>query len=140
MLQEPIDPDSVTVEELCDRYVTGVRDAVAAVGAEVAVGETPVDADRVDALLEGRDGGELTVEEAARLLALADGDDADAVLAEVRDHLMLSMSTAVLDVDAIAANLDGELSAREIQAKMEGRLPMTLREYARIHHYVASQG
>jgi hypothetical protein len=140
MLQDPIDADTVTPEELCDRYVGAVRDAVAAAGAGTAADRTGVDADRLEALLEGEAGGEWTVEEAANLLALTEGVDPEVVLAEVRDHLMLSMSTAVLDVDAVAANLDGELSAREIQAKMEGRLPMTLREYARIHHYVASQG
>jgi len=137
MLQEPVDTDAVTPGELRARYEEAVADAVAEVGAETAAEETGVDAESLAAAGDGD--AELTVEEAARALALAGDGDADAILAEVRDQMMLSMSTAVLDVEAIVAGVEGDLSAREVQAKIEGRLPMTLGEYARIRHYVESE-
>jgi hypothetical protein len=42
----------------------------------------------------------------------------------------------VVDVDSLSAGIDGELSGREIQAKVEGRFPITLREFARIHQFL----
>jgi len=135
MLTDPIDADAVTPGELVARYEDGIARVVDSVGADVAADETGIAPGRVDP----PDGEDLTVEEAAALIALGDGRDREAVLAEVRDHIMLSMSTAVLDVDAVAVGLEGELSAREIQAKIEGRLPMSVAEYAHVHHYIASQ-
>lgn len=135
MLTDPIDADAVTPGELVARYQERIAEAVDSVGRDVATEETGIAADRIDP----PDSEDLTVEDAAALLALGDDRDGEVILAEVRDHIMLSMSTAVLDVDAVAAGLDGGLSAREIQAKIEGRLPMTVGEYARVHHYIASQ-
>jgi hypothetical protein len=45
----------------------------------------------------------------------------------------MGMTNAVLDVEALAAEADGALEAREIQSKVEGRFPMTLREFALLH-------
>ena len=64
---------------------------------------------------------------------------ADTILAEVRNHLLLEMSSAMLDVDAVAGGIDADLDPREVQAKIEGRHPMTLAEYARLHHFIASR-
>ena len=47
------------------------------------------------------------------------------------------MSSAMLNVDQIAADVEGDLDPKEVQGKVEGRHPMTLAEYARLHHYVA---
>jgi hypothetical protein len=137
MLEEPIDADATTPADLTARYADALADAIETVGTAAAAERTGLDADRLTALEEG--GSDATLAEAAAVLALVEDREADAIVAAVRDHLMLSMSTAVLDVDAIAGDLEGDLTAREIQAKIEGRLEMSLEEYARIHHYIASR-
>jgi len=93
----------------------------------------------LDALAAG-ESPELTVEEAAGVLGTSDDYPvAEDLLLEVRDHLMLQMSSAVMDVEALASGLDDDYDAKEIQQKLEGRQPMTLAEYARIHRYVAAE-
>lgn len=108
------------------------------VGVDEAVAESGVDRETVAALVAG-ESPEVTVSEAASLYALDDERDADAILAAVRDHLMLGMSSAVVDVDALAAGIDGDLDPKEIQQKIEGRHPMTLDEYARVNRFVAAE-
>lgn len=135
MLVDPVDADVAGPEELLARYETELADAARKAGLEAAADAADVAADR----LESVDGTEVSLEEAAAVLGLAEDRDPEALLAEVRDDVMLAMSTAVLDVDAVARGLEAELSAREIQAKIEGRLEMSLREYARVRHYIASQ-
>lgn len=139
MLQEPIsDPDGTTAGDLRDRYVAAIAAVADEVGVETAAERTGIDAERL-AEAEQR-GGEFTLEEAASVLALAeDTPDEDALLLEVRDRLMLGMSGAVLDVDALARGLDGDFEPRDVQQKIEGRQPMTLDEYARIRHFVAER-
>jgi hypothetical protein len=51
----------------------------------------------------------------------------------------MGMTTAVLDVEAVESGIAGELEAREIQSKVEGRFPMTLREYALLHRFIESR-
>jgi hypothetical protein len=140
MLAEPIqDAEAVDPETLRERYEADLADVVSEAGVDRAAEAADIDPARAEAAAAG-DAADLTVEEVADLLALsADSPDSEAVLAEVRDHIMLQMSSAVLDVDALEAGLDSELSARDIQQKIEGRQPMTLAEYARIHHFVASE-
>ncbi|MFC7044897.1 DUF5791 family protein [Halobacteriaceae archaeon GCM10025711] len=139
MLYEEIaDPEAVTPERLRVQYERELADVVDAVGVEAAASEADVDRSRLDSLLAG-ESVSFTVAEAARLLALApDYPDGDVIMHELRDHVMLQMSSAVLDVDALESGLNGDLNAREIQQKIEGRREMTLAEYARIHHYIAS--
>lgn len=100
---------------------------------EAGVGDGSIESIRSD------DGGSVEIGEAAAAIAVADGDDPDALLAEVRDALLLTMSTAMLDVDRIAADVAGDIDPKEVQGKVEGRHPMTVEEYARIHHYVATK-
>ncbi len=40
------------------------------------------------------------------------------------EHLLLGMSTAVLDVDAVESDLEIDLAAKEIQQKIERRAPI----------------
>jgi hypothetical protein len=54
------------------------------------------------------------------------------MVAEVRDHLLMGMATAVLDVDAIAAKIDADLTGQEVQQALEGRTAMTLGQLAEI--------
>ena len=79
--------------------------------------------------------------EAAAILAAAeDRPTADAIAAEARDILLMGMTTAVMDVDSVASELGGDLEPKEIQQKVEGRQPISLREYALLHQELAARG
>jgi hypothetical protein len=80
---------------------------------------------------------DLTVEEAAVVLgADPERPGADVIVAEAIDDLLLSMTTAVVDVDRVAARVDG-LTPRDVQQKVEGRASVTLAEYADIRRAIA---
>jgi hypothetical protein len=52
----------------------------------------------------------------------------------------MGMTTGVLDVDTIAAEIDVDLTGQEVQQALEGRTEMTLTELAAIHRFIdASQ-
>lgn len=142
MLTAEVDPATTEPEELVADYERALAEVLAEVDAATAAEETGIGVERLAALEAGeRPDPELTVAEAAAVFALSpEYPDADATLAEVRDGLLLDMSTAILDVDAVAAGLDGDLDATVVQQKIEGRQEMTLGEYARIRHLVAERG
>ncbi|MDG5775853.1 DUF5791 family protein [Haloarculaceae archaeon H-GB2-1] len=127
-----------TPEELRESYESVLAEVVESVGIETVVDETGLGRERVSALLEG-ESPELTVSEAAGILALADEwPDAEAIQFEAQDILLMGMTSAVLDVDSLASKLDGDTDAKTIQAMIEGRHPMTLEQYAKIHHLVTT--
>ncbi|WP_232687342.1 DUF5791 family protein [Halobacterium zhouii] len=139
LADEIADPEDVTPEELRTEYEAALASVVEREGVEAAAEASGVDAERLDALVAG-ESPEFTVEEAASVLALSEEwPDAEGIVLEVRDNLMLQMSSAVMDVDSLAAGIDTDLGPKEIQQKIEGRQPMTLAEYARIHQHVASE-
>jgi len=108
-------------------------------GTETVVAETELDTAVVESLANGN-AGEVTLEDAAAVLALSeDHPDKEAIVAEARDILLMGMTTAVMDVDSVAAELGGDLEPKEIQQKVEGRYPITLDEYARIHYLLESK-
>lgn len=133
MLLDPIDaPDERTAEDLLADYRDALADVVAATGVETAADATAIPQATLSALVAGEDPA-LTLDDACEILALTDDwSDADAVRLEIRDHLMLGMSSAIMDVDALERALDGEMTAKEIQAKIEGRHEMSLAEYAAV--------
>jgi len=139
VLADPIDdPAGTTPEALLDRYESALAAVVETRGVEAVTEATGLDVDVVESMGSG-EAAELDLRDAAAVLALREeSPDADALLAEVRDHLLLSMSSAMLTVDHIAADVEGDLDPKEVQGMVEGRHPTTLAEYARIHHYVAS--
>lgn len=126
-------------EELHSRYVDLLAETVEAVGIERVAEQSGIDRESTEHLADGVD-PELTVEAAATILA-TDGElpDADTIEAEARDILLIGMSVAVLDVEALASAVDGELEPGEIQGKVEGRYPMTLDEYALVHQRIESE-
>jgi hypothetical protein len=132
------DPGARTPEDLYAAYERMLVEAVKSVGAERAAADSGVDREAVDALLAGET-PELTLEEGAALLALDADKEAEDIVLVSRDALLMGMTTAVLDVDSLSAGIDGELSGREIQAKVEGRFPIMLREFARIHQYIGTR-
>ena len=139
LADEIADPEDVTPEEVRAEYEAALARVVEREGVDAAAEASGVERERLDALVAG-ESPELTVEEAAALLALSEeGSDAEGIVLEVRDNLMLQMSSAVMDVDSLAAGLEGDLDPKEIQQKIEGRQSMTLDEYARIHRHIASE-
>lgn len=141
MLHEVVsDPGERDVEDLHRRYLSEVADAIEVVGAETVVRETGIDEETVRAVQAG-EAPELTVEEAVAVLATRpDAPLAADGAARARDALLMGMTNAVMDVESVAAAVDGALEPREIQSKVEGRYPMTLREYALLSHHIARNG
>lgn len=129
---ENVDP--VPVEEARKRYAAELQVVVEEVGAGTAAAETALDPDTIDAVASGNVEAvsRIHIAEVAAILALLDGRDADAILAAGRDELLLAMTSAVTDVEELAAGLEMDLDPKEVQAKLEGRFPMTLSEYARL--------
>ncbi len=120
-------------------YFDQLRSVIESVGVEQVVSESGLEADRIDALAAG-DEPPVTVEEAAAVLATGEGNpDAEAIVFEVRDHLLLGMTTAVLDVDTIAANIDVDLTGQEVQQAIEGRIEMSLTQLAAIQAVIEEE-
>ena len=117
-------------------YETRLQEILDTVGVETADAETNLDRDTLTGVADG-EAADLTLTEAAAIAALDDEfPDAEALVLETRDHLLMGMTTAVLDVDAIAANLDVGLTGQEVQQAIEGRVEMTLAELAAIQSVI----
>jgi hypothetical protein len=140
MLYDAADePETLSPEELRDAYERELRAVVDARGVETVAAEAGVEAETIAALLDGGS-PTLTLSEAAAILAAdEDAPDADAIVQEIRDRLLMGMTTGVVDVDTIASNVDLDLSGQEVQQAIEGRIPMTLAELAAIHGYIAGR-
>jgi hypothetical protein len=124
------DVDADALRAAYDDELATVLDAV---GIETATEETGIDRETLDALTEGRS-PDISLTDAAAILALDENHpDAESIAAEARDILLMGMTTAVLDVEALASEVDDALEPKEIQQKIEGRFPMSLDEYALIH-------
>ena len=139
LYDEVPDPASLTPAELRAQYEAELAATIDAVGVDSVADAADVDRAVVAALTDG-EATEVTIEDAAAILAT--GEDAptkDAIVAELRDHLMMGMTTAVLDVDRLASEIDGEVEPRTVQQQVEGRREMTLAEYAAIHHVIADR-
>ncbi|WP_424019794.1 DUF5791 family protein [Halorientalis pallida] len=126
-------------EDLLAAYEAVLTDVIEARGVETVAAETEIDEATLSALVAG-DSPDVTLEEAAAILATdPDRPDSDFLVADARDILLMGMSSAVLDVEAIQSGIDGKLEAKEIQQKVEGRYPMTIAEYALLHGYIESK-
>jgi len=127
-------------DALHDAYLATLRETVEHHGVDAAVEEADVDRETMQAIADGGD-PELTLETAAAVLATdPDRPDAGAIEAEALDILLMGMTTAVVDVDGVAAGIDAEMDPKEVQQKVEGRYPVTLAEYAAIHHFLEGEG
>lgn len=128
-------PDSPA--DLRAEYEDDLRAVVDQHGVDAVADRTDVDRETAEALLEG-DSPDLTVVEAAQIQSLEAGEpDPDEMVTIACEHLLLGMSTAVLDVDAIESELAIELDAKEIQQKLEQRAPMSLEEFVHIQYVIA---
>ena len=125
------DPD-----DLRAAYERVLVETIEAVGVDEVAAASGVDSETLRALVDG-ESPDVTLEDAAAIVATdPDRPDADFVVADARDILLMGMSTAVLDVDALESGIDGQMEAKELQQKMEGRFPMTIGEYAVLHQYI----
>ncbi|QCJ47563.1 DUF5791 family protein [Haloprofundus sp. MHR1] len=132
-------PGSLTPDELRAAYDSQLAAVVDAVGVEAVAAESGVDCDRVAALTDG-DSPDLTLEEAAGILAAGDGyPDREAIVLELRDHLLMGMTTGVLDVDTIASDIDADLTGQEVQQALEGRIPFSLDDLSAVHQFIAER-
>ncbi|MGM0604401.1 MAG: DUF5791 family protein [Halobacteriota archaeon] len=138
MLYDAVDdPASVDPADVRRAYDRELKAVVEAIGVPTVADRVDVDAESLRALLEGEQ-PPLTVETAADILALGESyPDSDAIVFELRDHLLMGMTTGVLDVDTIAARIDVDRTGQEVQQALEGRTRMTLDELAAIQHVIA---
>ena len=140
MLYDAADePETLSPRQLRDAYERELRAVIDARGVEAVAAEADVETGTIEVLLDGGS-PTLTLSEAAAILAVDDDSpDAETIVQEVRDRLLMGMTTGVVDVDTIASNVDLDLSGQEVQQAIEGRIPMTLDELAAIHGYIAGR-
>ncbi|WP_369684126.1 DUF5791 family protein [Haloarchaeobius sp. FL176] len=125
--------------ELEAEYAAALAAIVEDHGVDAVVEETDLDRALVESLAHKEIPDELTLEQAAAVQALADGvADADTVHEMACEHLLLGMTTGVLDIDAVTAELPLKLEATEVQQKIERRAPMTFREFVHIQYVIAT--
>lgn len=139
MLRGEIDAgDAATAEELRRAYEAALAETIERVGVGPAAEQSGVSTERLRTLVDGGS-ADLAVAEVAAVLATdEDRPDAETIAAEARDLLLMGMTTAVLDVESLASELGGPLDPKELQQKIEGRHPMTLAEFAAVHHHLAT--
>lgn len=125
------DEGEITAASLLAAFETLLADAVDEAGRGHVAEAAGLDDGVVERAAEG-DAAALSLEEGTAVLAAASGRDPEAATAELRDHLLMGMATAVLDVDTIAASIDADLTGQEVQQTLEGRAAMTLEELAEI--------
>lgn len=140
MFHEVANAGKLSPDELRGRYDDQLAAVVDEYGVEEVSEVSGVEREVVEALAAS-DPPDITLEEGATVLAVAEDEpDAEAIVMETRDHLLMGMTTAVLDVEAVESGIDGAFDAREIQQKIEGRLRMTLDELAQLQSYIDGQG
>ena len=124
-------------EELRTEYEADLAAVVDEYGLETVAADTDIDRDTLEAIGEGAT-PELDLEEAAQIQALAaDTPDAKTIVTMACEHLLLGMSSAVLDVEALESELEIDLEAKEIQQKIERRAPMTFEEFVHVQYAIA---
>lgn len=135
-------PGELTADELLDAHTAQLAAVIAAVGVEAAAEAADLDQATVEALADGDPAvaGDLDLDDAAAVLALADGAPSpDDLVGEALDELLFGMTAGVLNVDVVAAELPDDLEPREVQGILEGRHPVTLGEYAALQQVIASR-
>lgn len=133
------DPGERTVEGLLEAHVGQLAAVIDAVGVGPAAEAAEIDRDTVAAIADGDVdvAGALALEDAAAILALADGSPAgDDLVDEALDRLLFGMTVGVLDVDVLAGELALDVEPREVQGMLEGRHPLTLAEYVAIQQVI----
>jgi hypothetical protein len=131
------DAETPTAAELQAAYAAELAAVVDEYGQETVAADTGLDPETVAAFADG-DVADATLSDAAAVFAV-DGTDPDAVTAEVRDGLMMGLSTAILDVDTVALEIETELDAREVRQALEGEIRLRLDELAAVQSLIRSR-
>lgn len=131
------DVETPTAAELESAYASELAAVVRDHGHETVAADSGVDPETLAAFTDG-EVGDATLSDAAAVFAV-DGTDPDAVTAEVRDGLMMGLSTAILDVDTVALEIDTELDAREVRQALEGEIRLRLDELAAVQSLIRSR-
>lgn len=130
-------PDSP--ETLETTYLEELGTILEGVDLENVSETTGVEHSRLEQVTDG-DAAALTLEEAAEIQSLGEGEpDAETIVTMACEHLLLGMTTAVVDVDTLAGDLEGDLDAKEVQQKIERRAPMTFEEFVEIQYAIAAR-
>ncbi|WP_254769486.1 DUF5791 family protein [Salinilacihabitans rarus] len=130
-------PDSPA--DLRAEYETDLAGVLDRVDLSEAVATTGIERERLEALRDG-DSPSLSLAEAAAILALDEGEpDAETIETMATEHLLLGMSTAVLDVETVESELDIDLDAKEVQQKIERRAPMSFAEFVHVQYVIADR-
>jgi|APHM01.1.fsa_nt_gi hypothetical protein len=137
-LQEICRQDTEDPTQLRQAYAETLGETISQVGADTVEKETSVSVDHASRITDG-DVGELRFQQAAEIMAVNGPVEADTIIDEIRDDLLMGMATAVLDVDTIAASTDLDLTGQEVQQALEGRARMTMAELAIIQAFIASR-
>lgn len=136
--EQRTDVDGLSPADLRAEYEADLAAAVESVGIDAAAEETDLDRETLAALVDG-ESPPLSLEEAAQAQSLADGvADAETVVEMACEHLLLGMTTGVMDVDAVARDLEIGLDPKEVQQKIERRAPMSFDEFVHVQHVIAS--
>jgi hypothetical protein len=131
--------DTLSSTSLLDSYADRLATVLAEVGRDTVAEKTELNGETLSAVADG-DVDALSLTDAAAILGLAEGyPDSEAIVLETRDHLLMGMTTAVLDVDAVAAELAVNLTGQEVQQAIEGRATLTLDELAAIQAVIDSR-
>jgi hypothetical protein len=133
------DPGERTVEGLLEAHAAQLAGVTDAVGIEAAAEAAGLQPDTVAAVAGGDidAAGDLDLGAVASILALGDGaPPAGDLVNAALDELLFGMTAGVLDVDVVAGELTNDLEPREVQGMLEGRHPLTLREYAALQQVI----
>ncbi|MEZ3115250.1 DUF5791 family protein [Halobaculum sp. MBLA0147] len=131
------DAEAPTPAEFRAAYAAELAAVVDEHGVETVAEAADLEVSVVAGFADG-DLGETTLAEAAAVLSLS-GPDAETVAAEVRDHLLMGMSTAILDVDTVAAEIDADLGGKAVRQALEGQIRLTLAELAEIQSLIRTR-
>jgi len=133
------DVDGLSPADLRDEYDADLAAAVEEASVERAAEAADVDRATVESLLDGGS-PDLGLESAAAIQSLdPEAPDADTLVEMACEHLLLGMTTGVMDVDAVARELATGLDPKEVQQKIERRAPMTFDEFVHIQHAIAGR-
>lgn len=138
MLHEVAMDADTEAEAILDAYRMLLQETIETVGIERVTAETSIDRKRLDGASDD-DLATLSIQEAAAILTLEGDRDPEAIVYELRDHLLMGMTTAVLDVDTIAGAIDADLTGQEVQQALEGRAPMTLEQLSEIQAVIETR-
>ncbi len=134
------DVDGLTVDDLRDEYAQDLAAVVDEHGVDAVLDATDLDRETVERVADADLPDDLSLQDAAAVLSVRDGvADPDTVVEIACDHLLLGMTTGVMDVDAVESDLALDLDAKEVQQKIERRAPMSFDEYVHIQHVIASR-